>query len=302
MTKPRVLTVGETMALLDPVSDGALALGSTLTLRIAGAESNFAVALTRLGAEVTWVSALGDDPYGDIVETTLRSEGVRVLAPRDPRRPTGVFVKWRENGRTRVRYHRHGSAATGLAPGSVHDEELGGVRLVHLTGITTALGPGPRDLVHDLARRARAAGALVLFDPNWRPPLWDSPAEALAAHRELLPSVDWYLCGIDEGRTLWGAADVDDLTRAVREAGAGNVVVRVGARGASVDGTLVPPAEHVSTVDEIGAGDGFAAGFACGLLEGRPPLECVRMANAVAAAALLGTGDWETYPTRDRIA
>ena len=52
----RVLTVGETMALLDPVVDGELRYGDALTLRIAGAESNFAIALARLGVDVTWVS------------------------------------------------------------------------------------------------------------------------------------------------------------------------------------------------------------------------------------------------------
>ena len=59
-----VLTVGETMALFDPVGDGEPAYGDALTLRIAGAESNFAVALARLGVPVAWVSRVGDDPLG----------------------------------------------------------------------------------------------------------------------------------------------------------------------------------------------------------------------------------------------
>ena len=199
-----VLTVGETMALLDPVEDGPLDAGRRLTLRIAGAESNVAVALARLGVEATWVSALGADAYGDLVERTLVAEGVRVVARRDPERPTGLFTKWRDGGRSHVLYHRHGSAASALRPDDVPDELLDGVRLVHLTGITTALGDGPRALVHDVARRAAADGATVLFDPNWRPALWASPAAAAAAHVDLLPHVDWYLCGLEEGRLLWG--------------------------------------------------------------------------------------------------
>ena len=199
-----VLTVGETMALLDPVGDGPLEAGRTLTLRIAGAESNVAVALARLGVEATWVSALGADAYGDLVERTLLGEGVRVLARRDPERPTGLFTKWRDAGRSHVLYHRHGSAASALRPADVPDELLDDVRLVHLTGITTALGEGPRALVHDLAGRAAARGATVLFDPNWRPAIWASPADALAAHHGLLPHVDWYLCGLAEGLLLWG--------------------------------------------------------------------------------------------------
>jgi sugar/nucleoside kinase (ribokinase family)/nucleoside-diphosphate-sugar epimerase len=293
-----VLTVGETMALLDPVGDGPLDAGRALTLRIAGAESNLAVALVRLGVDVTWVSAVGADAYGDVIERTLSAEGVRVLARRDPARPTGLFTKWREGGRSHVLYHRHGSAASALRPEDVPDELLEGVELVHLTGITTALGAAPRALVHDLARRADERGATVLFDPNWRPALWPSPAEAAAAHRDLLPHVDWYLCGAEEGRLLW---ETDDPAAVVREAGAGNAVVRLGERGAVLDGEVVPPSRVTDVLDEIGAGDGFAAGFAWGILRGLPPRECVRAANAIAAAALAGTGDWETFPTLPEI-
>ena len=58
-----VLTVGESMALLDPLEDGALRLGMPLTLRFAGAESNLAIALARLGLDVAWISKLGRDPF-----------------------------------------------------------------------------------------------------------------------------------------------------------------------------------------------------------------------------------------------
>ena len=296
-----VLTVGETMALLDPVGDGPLDAGRTLTLRIAGAESNLAVALARLGVDVTWVSALGADAYGDVIERTLAAEGVQVLAQRDPGRPTGLFTKWRDGGRSHVLYHRHGSAASALRPEDVPDELLADVELVHLTGITTALGEGPRALVHDLARRAADHGATVLFDPNWRPLLWPSPAEAAAAQRDLLGHVDWYLCGLEEGLLLWGGETAEDVTYAVRSAGAANAVVRLGERGALVDGELVPPARVADVLDEIGAGDGFAAGFAWGLLRGLAPRDCVRAANAIARAALAGTGDWETFPTLTEI-
>ena len=71
----RVLTVGETMALLDPLEDGA-----TYRLRIGGAESNVAIALKRLGVDVTWISRLGEDPFGDLVAETLEAEGVDVRA------------------------------------------------------------------------------------------------------------------------------------------------------------------------------------------------------------------------------
>jgi 2-dehydro-3-deoxygluconokinase len=302
---PRVLTVGETMALLDPVEDGPLELGRRLTLRVAGAESNFAVALARLGVRVAWASRVGDDRFGRLVRDALADEGVdlRWLSTSADAQ-TGVFFKWRDGGRSHNVYYRRGSAASELAPDDVPDEALDGVELVHLTGITTALGYGPRALVVDLARRARERGAIVTFDPNLRPALWPRTADAAAAQAEVLPYVDWYLCGQDEGCSLFGVQSPEALEDAARVAGARSVVIRLGARGALVRDAdvlrAISPAP-VDVVDEVGAGDAFAAGFAFGLLDGRDAAECVRLGNRVAARALRGTGDWETLPRREEL-
>lgn len=299
---PEVLTAGETMVLLDPVADGEIAHGLGFTLRLGGAESNFAIGLSRLGVGVTWISRLGTDPFGDVIEDTLAGERLDLrFVERDPVRPTGVFFKWRSGGRSHVLYYRQGSAASALAPEHVPDEALEGVRLVHLTGITTALGDNARALVLDLAARARARGAIVLYDPNWRPALWPSPEEAAAAQRDILRAVDWYLCGFEEGRLLFGGEDPAELLAAIRASGAGNAVVRVGARGCVVEeagsAVEVPPARAAVVLDEVGAGDAFAAGFAYGLLRGWGASDCARAANVIAAAALTGTGDWETLPS-----
>jgi 2-dehydro-3-deoxygluconokinase len=214
-------------------------------------------------------------------------------------------VKWRGEEGSANAYDRRGSAASELAPGDVPEALLAGVQLVHLTGITTALSDSARELVHDVARRAKAHGALLSFDPNYRAALWSSPAEALAAHIDLLPLVDWYLCGVQEGSLLFGVDGELAVYKAILAAGAGAAVVRVGAAGALTgDGEgvrTVPPARVVDVRDEIGAGDGFDAGYAWARLQGWEPAPAVEAAHFVAAATLGSTGDWETYPTRDEL-
>ena len=293
-TLRRVVTLGETMALLDPVSDGELALGDLLRLRIAGAESNFAVGLARLGVEVAWISRLGADRPGALVRETLGAEGVDLRwVAEDAGAPTGLFYKWRAEGRTSVAYYRRGSAASRLSAADVPDDALRGAALVHLTGITMALGEEPRALVLDVARRARAAGAIVTFDPNYRPPLWESPELAAAAMAPVLEHVDWLLCGAGESETLFGTADPARL-------GAAGAVVRAADRGSLVahggEVVTVEPHGAEEVVDEIGAGDAYAAGFVYGLLQGWEPAACARAGHVIAGWALRGTGDWETLP------
>lgn len=301
-----VLTVGETMALLDPLDEGEPTHGARFQLRIAGAESNLAVALARLGVHVAWVSRVGEDAFGRLIADTLAREGLDLqLLRRDPSAPTGLFFKLRSAGRTSVVYYRRGSAASRLRRTDVPDSALDGVRLVHLTGITTALSESARELVVDVARRARERGIVVCFDPNYRPALWASPQQAAAAQRRVLPYVDWFLCGLEEGNLLFGTSGAEQLVEAVRQAGAHDVAVRVGADGAMVsDGptlAAVPVPRVVSVSDEVGAGDGFAAGFAYGLLRSWPPRACAAAGNVIAAAALAGTGDWETFPRLEEV-
>jgi sugar/nucleoside kinase (ribokinase family) len=280
-----VLTVGETMALLDPVGDGRPMPGTTFTLRFAGAETNFAIALARLGVRVAWISRLGRDAFGDMIEAGVAAERVDVSRVRRDDARTGLFVKWRGGEERGVAYYRAGSAASRLCVGDVPDEALDGVRLLHLTGITMAISESARELVVDLARRARERSATVLFDPNFRPALPDTPDAAAARLGDVMPHVDWCLTGEDEAQLLWGEAGAPART-----------VLRVGSRGAVVDGVPVPPPREVSVVDAIGAGDAFAAGFAYGLLHGWEPPACAHAGNVLAARALEGTGDWETLP------
>jgi 2-dehydro-3-deoxygluconokinase len=293
-----VLTVGETLGLLDPGEAGPLRLGMPLTLRFAGAESNVAIGLARLGVPARWISRLGEDPIGDLILAALEREGVDTsFVLRQPGR-TGIFLKWREHGRTSVLYHRAGSAACSLGPADVPDDALEGVRLVHLSGITMALSDSAAELVLDLAARAKARRIPVVFDPNFRPALPDTPVAAAARHLPLLESVDWYLCGLEEGNLLWGTDSAPDLADAIPVAS----VIRLGAGGALVGGQQIQPPAVIDVVDEVGAGDAFAAGFIFGLLRGWEPRTCVRAANLLAARALTGSGDWETLPLLGEVA
>lgn len=299
-----VLTVGESMGLLDPEED--LSYGSRVRMRMAGAESNFAIALARLGVPSRWISRVGDDPIGAMILTALRDEGVDVTGVRrDPWAPTGMYYKARAGGLTTVHYYRHGSAASRLAPEDVPDAALEGVAHVHLTGITMALSTSAADLVADLAARANAREIPLTFDPNWRPALWAGPAEARQAYERVLPYVDWVLCGAEEGSVLFGGATPGETIAALRDAGAGDAVVRIGARGAALlesgREVVVPPAEHIDVVDEVGAGDAFAAGFVYALLGGAAPRAATETGNRLAGYALRTSGDWETLPHREEI-
>ncbi|MFC5951443.1 sugar kinase [Pseudonocardia lutea] len=307
-----VVTLGETMALLTP--QGRLVAGSATTVGIGGAESNVAIGLARLGVEATWISRVGDDDLGRAVVREIRAEGVRVLADTDPEAPTGMMLKELRGGRPhRVRYYRSGSAASRLAPAHVDAvaDEIAAARLLHLTGITPALGAGPRAAVARAVETAHAAGVPVSLDVNHRRTLW-SDAEARAVLADLVAGCDLVFAGPEEAELVLGLdpAPVDaevgaDLAARLAKLGPATAVVKLGPLGAVAvaDGTRVHvPTRPVEVVDADRAGDAFVAGCLAELVEGRPVEAALALGNAAGGAVCLVPGDWEGLPTRAELA
>lgn len=298
-----VVTAGETMVLGVPPRPGRLRHAGSLELKIGGAESNLAIALSRLGLSAGWAGFLGDDEPGQLVLDRIRAEGVDTSRVRRlPDRPTGLYLREQVGAQTRVYYYRRASAASTMSAEAFDPEYLEGARFVHLTGITPALSGECRDFALWAAREARASGARVGFDVNYRSKLW-GPEEARAFAEEILPEVHLLFVGDEEARALWGRDD-EGLVRELAERGPEEVVLKKGRAGslAFVEGEILEhPAFEVAEVDPVGAGDAFAAGYLAGHLWGLPAGERLRVANAMGAMSVATLGDYEGLPDRGEL-
>ena len=288
-TGPELLAVGETMAMVAPLTGDRLADAEHFRLDAGGAESNVAAHVAALGHRAGWFSRLGDDALGHRVAAQLAGRGVDVSSVvSDPVHPTGLYVKDPGNG---VRYYRAGSAASHLTPADAERVALGGVRILHVSGITAAISESAAGFLSRLMDRAHDAGLLVSFDVNHRLALWDCAvaADALAA---LARRADVVFTGRDEAESLWGTASAGDVRALFTDVP--ELVVKDGSVGATTylsDQEVFEPALVVDVVDVVGAGDAFAGGYLAALLEGATPAERLRSGHRRAALTLLTTGD-----------
>ena len=298
-----VITAGETMVLGVPPRPGRLRHAGSLELKIGGAESNLAIALSRLGLSVGWAGYLGDDEPGQLVLDRIRAEGVNTSqARRIKGRPTGLYLREQVATDVRVYYYRLESAASTMQRDAFDPGYLGGARFVHLTGITPALSEDCRAFVVWAVREARASGARVSFDVNYRSKLW-ATEEAREFVEEILPDVYLLLAGDEEARALWGRDD-EALVRDLAREGPEEVVLKKGSAGslALVEGEVLEhPAFTVAEVDPVGAGDAFAAGYLAGHLWDLPAEERLRVANAMGALSVATLGDYEGLPDEDEL-
>jgi len=306
---PDVVTLGETMVLMNPTESGPMKYLTEFRKQLGGAESNVAIGLARLNHEVGWMSALGDDPHGEYVKSFVRGEGVDVSAVRtDPDHPTGLMFKERRAvGETAVYYYRHGSAASAMRPEDLRREYVADAAYLHLTGITPALSESCRALVDEAIDVATEAGVTISFDPNVREKLWDSEERMRSVVTDLIARTDVVYPGTDEGELLFGESDPAAIADECIALGAEVVVVTRGSEGSYVasEGTVaeeVPPYAVERVVDPIGAGDGFVAGFLSGQLDGLDLVQSTRRACGVGAFATTVPGDVEALPGREELA
>ena len=301
-----VLSMGETMALLVAQEPGPLAEVQSFSKRIAGADTNVAIGLARLGFKVGWVSRLGADSFGSYVRKTIEAEGVDASQVEiDTQRSTGFMLKSRsvDGSDPAIEYYRRGSAASQLGKAHLHTDYALRARHVHATGITPALSPAARELVAHAMQTLRAAGRSVSFDPNLRPSLWPDVATMRDTLNDLARHADWVLPGISEGQLLTGQTTPADIAAWYLDRGAKAVVIKQGAEGAyfrtaTGEQGQVPGVPVPVVVDTVGAGDAFAVGIISAQLEGLTWPQALRRANWIASRALQVVGDMEGLPTR----
>jgi len=302
VTEAEIVTIGETMILLYGEDTTApLRFGDRLFLDFAGADSNFAIAMSRLGYRSTWISRVGDEPLGDVVLDGIGREGVDVShVIRDPARNTGLYLKHHDaTGATRVQYYRRGSAASNLQPDDLHPEYFREARLVHLNGMTFALGESCVSTMRRALELGLNQGAMVSLDLNLRIQLW-----SLESARQTLGPVIQKSSAIfgteEEFLVYFGESGIDDALQAAVRLGPQIAVAKKGPEGAVaiVDGKRFTHAGYRPpvVVDVVGAGDGFNAGFLASYLRGLSPYECLRRANLVGACAVATAGDFQGYP------
>jgi 2-dehydro-3-deoxygluconokinase len=303
MSKGRLVTLGETLGVVASIRPGPVLAGSEARLSMAGSESNVAIGVSRLGGAATWIGHVGDDPFGRLIERELRAEGVDARVIHSPL-PTALLLReQRTDGFARITYHRTASAGSCLSPDDIPDDILDGADVLHVTGITPALGAGPAAAVDRMVTLARQREVLVSVDVNYRANLWSEPVAATAL-RPLLARADVVFAGEHEAALFTERADPSTMARALHEAGAGVAVIKLGARGSWLHGNGLDvghDALDVGVVDTVGAGDAFVAGYLAELMAGGDPADCLVTATAMGAFAVSTRGDWEGLPRRDEL-
>ncbi|WP_334176148.1 sugar kinase [Pseudoxanthobacter sp.] len=277
----RVVSIGECMVEINSAG------GGLFSRAFGGDTLNTAIYLARLGTDVAYATALGDDHLSAEMLAGWQAEGIDTgLVLRVPGRLPGLYMIERDaKGERSFLYWRDRAPARELftLADADYSARLGAFDWIYFSGISLSLyGDEGRARLKAMLAAARRRGAKVAFDGNYRPRGWSDPAAARAAFTAILEHVDLALPTLDDETMLFGDADAAACAARIRAAGVGEVVVKEGAKGCTVFGSGAPvavaPPRAVQPVDTTAAGDSFNAGYLAARIRG---------ADA-AAAALAG--------------
>ncbi len=294
----RFAAIGECMIELAHSGPDSLRLG------YGGDTLNTATYLMRYGAaagvSVDYVTALGDDPYSEEMLSRWRAEGIGTeLVARIAGRLPGLYLIRTDAGGERSFYYFRGAAAaremfhTPQAPKLL--KALTRFEMLYLSGITLSiLDPVSRRALVAALDEARANGARVVFDSNYRPRAWPSRKAAARVIGAFLERVDIALPSLEDHRGLFGDRDATACAARLRALGIGEVAVKDGAGPCLISSAesqaWVPAQAGVRPLDTSAAGDSFNAAYLAARLAGADPEAAARCGHGLAATVIRHQG------------
>ncbi|MEM9952786.1 MAG: ribokinase [Chloroflexota bacterium] len=296
---PKIFVAGDfnldLVVFLDQLPKVGETLNANRFLEGAGGKgSNQAIAIARLGAEVTFFGAIGDDYYGQVAQDTWRDNAVNTdYVVIDSESQTGLAL---------INVDAEGNNTIAVAQGAnlqltlPHvDRARDAIRDADVVMCTLGIAP---DIVHRVLQIANQAGTTTILNP----------APAMSLPQDTLSLVDILTPNQGELAVLTGNSDVslsiEEQARQLLSRDTQTVIVTLGAEGAqwiTTSDSEHIPTHKVDVVDTVGAGDAFNAGLAVALAEGQSLTEAIEFANAVGALSVQKEGAVAGMPSRDAV-
>ncbi len=293
-----LLAVGETVVDLISVKEsGSFAGAEDFRRYFGGSPANITMNLASLGRKTALISRVGSDGLGEYLLSRLQERGVDISGiSRDEKSNTTVILVTRSQESPEFLAYR--GADSNLSPEQVSAERVSEARIIHISSFALTV-PRGRRTIEKVIELAQGQNKIIALDPNYRPQLWRGGEIGQKYIKHLLAEIDIVKPSLDDARFLFGERSREAYINEFHEAGAGLVILTLGA-----DGLLASTGknrQHLSSlarevVDTTGAGDAFWSGFYSGTLQQKNLLTALKLGSAAAAEGLKQPGALVNLP------
>ena len=302
--KVDIAIIGE--CLVELSSNGTLADTSTLNKFFGGDTVTTAVAVARLGGNVTYLTQVGNDGFSEFILSSLQKENIDTSLIKSNDEQNGMYIVSRTPEKKEHLYYKRKTAATKLSISDISEECIKQLKLIYSTGVVQSLSASSRELVRESFKVAKENDVLTAYDPNYTSCFMNS-TDTKEYFEEIVEFTDIIFLSLkNDAARLYEVDSIDKVVKYFWDKGVKIVVIKshidngyyTGYRG---EISFTEFYNSQKAIDTTASGDVFNGGFLYAITNGYAPSEATKFASVVSGLQTQNYGAIQAIPYKNAV-
>ena len=303
-SKIDIAIIGE--CLIELSANGTLADTSTLNKYFGGDTVTTAVAISRLGGAITYLTKVGNDGFSEFILTSLQKENIDTSLIKTNDEQNGMYIVSNTSAKKEVLYYKRKTAATKLSIDDINADIIKKLKLVYSTGVVQSLSASSRELVRESFKLAKENDVLTAYDPNYSSCFMNSD-DTKEFFEEIVENLDIAFLSLkNDAAKLYELESVDKIMQYFGDKGVKIVVLISHIDNGYYTGwkgniTFTEFYNSQKAIDLTASGDVFNGGFLYAITNGYNPDEATKFAAVVSGLQTQNYGAIQAIPYKDLV-
>lgn len=302
--KVDIAIIGE--CLVELSSNGTLADTSTLNKFFGGDTVTTAVAIARLGGNVTYLTQVGNDGFSEFILSSLQKENIDTSLIKSNDEQNGMYIVSRTPEKNELLYYKRKTAATKLSIDDISEDYIKQLKLIYSTGVVQSLSASSRELVRESFKIAKENDVLTAYDPNYTSCFMNS-TDTKEYFEEIVEFTDIIFLSLkNDAARLYEVDSIDKVVKYFWDKGVKIVVIKshidngyyTGYRG---EISFTEFYNSQKAIDTTASGDVFNGGFLYAITNGYAPSKATKFASVVSGLQTQNYGAIQAIPYKNAV-
>ena len=299
-----IAVIGE--CLIELSANGSLADTSTLNKYFGGDTVTTAVAIARLGGDVTYLTKVGNDGFSEFILSSLQKENIDTSLIKTNDEQNGMYIVSHTLENKEVLYYKRKTAATKLTIEDFSEENIKRLKMIYSTGVVQSLSASSRELIRESFKIAKEQDVLTAYDPNYTSCFMNS-ADTKELFEEIIDFTDIIFLSLkNDAVRLYEVESVDKIMNYMWDRGVKIVVIKshidngyyTGYKG---DISFTEFYNTQKAIDTTASGDVFNGGFLYAFINGYSPADAAKFASVVSGLQTQNYGAIQAIPYKETV-
>ena len=299
-----IAVIGE--CLIELSANGRLAEASTLNKFFGGDTVTTAVAIARLGGNVTYLTKVGNDGFSEFILSSLQKENIDTSLIKTNDEQNGMYIVSHTLDKKEVLYYKRKTAATKLSIEDFSEENIKKLKMIYSTGVVQSLSVSSRELVRESFKIAKANDVMTAYDPNYTS-CFMSSVDTKEYFEEIIEHTDVIFLSLkNDAVKLYEVDSIDKVMNYLWDKGVKIVVVKSHIdngyyTGYNGDISFTEFYNTQKAIDTTASGDAFNGGFLHALVNGYTPTDATKFAAVVSGLQTQNYGAIQAIPYKETV-